>query len=717
MTPSDDLQKEILELIRQSGESGARRPDLRRLLDCRKGSKHQAFKEAFRKLMANGQISRKRGGRYAIAEATGLLAGTISVNVSGGYGFVTLADAAEGAPDLFIPPKYIGDAITGDRVLIRVLDTNERGTSATVERIVERAAESVVGCLDDDGDSFFLRPMQRSMPERMSLAVSEDALQNVKLGDWIQGRLLPPDQSGNGPTAEFVRKVGSGADLRGDLDAVVVEFGLADPYSPAEVQHAATCKPREIEREDCRALTVLTIDPEDAKDFDDGLSIERGPEPGRVTVGVHIADVAAFVAPGSDLDEAARSRTFTAYLPGRTLPMLPRVLAAERCSLLAGRDSAAHSVFLEIDETTGEVLSARRAHTLIHVHERLSFPQVQDLIGDAIGQAAERSQTLATLSALARIAVAMRGRRRQVEQFLRMAVPDVRVQCTEDPPRILGLRRVEPNRSHELVEEFMLAANSAVARELHQRNLPGLYRVHAPPKADGLLEFANWAKFVMGGGLPALHQRDQLNAFLARAASDPLADVIFNSFLRTMSRASYTAGPGEHFGLGKDLYLHFTSPIRRYPDLVVHQQLWALDSGDSPRSLDQVAEIGDFCTAQEIICDNAYYAACDRLKLRHVRTLEERDPGTCHEAVVAKVAGEGLLLFLPQLGLQGFLASSLFRDQQYRRSRDTMALQTGGSGKSYKCGDCMQVQIRRADPVRGELTLQPVQMRITRDGR
>jgi ribonuclease R len=711
MPQTDDLQQAILDLINKAGNGGMRRPDMRRALDCRKGNRHQAFKEAFRELMDAGRVVRKRGGRYVVAREQGLLPGTISVNVNGGYGFFTPDAAAEGATDFFVPPKYLGDALSGDKVLVRVLETTERGTTASVERVVSRSSETIVGCLDEDGNHYVIRPMQKTLPERLFLAADDEQLGKAAPGDWIMARLLPPDQSTDGHAAEFVRRIASGADLRGDLDAVVAEFNLPDPYTAAQQEAAKDIKPREIEREDCRHLAVVTIDPEDAKDFDDGLSFERGPKPGRVTIGVHIADVAAFVAPGSELAAEAAKRGFTAYLPGRTLPMLPRVLAADRCSLIAHRDSNAHSVFLEVDEATGEVLSSRRAHTLIHVRERLSFPQVQALIGDGIGVPQEESATMATLGSLARMAIAMRKHRRQTEQFLEAAVPDIKVLCTEDPPRILGLKRVEPNRSHELVEEFMLAANSAVARELNHKNLPGLYRVHPPPKSDDLVEFGQWVKFVMSGKAPRLHERDQLNSFLARAAHAPLADVIMNAFLRTMSRASYSATPSEHYGLGKDLYSHFTSPIRRYTDLVIHQQLWAMDTGQPTRSLAEVAEVADACTALEVLCDNAYYAACDRLKLRYLRELEEREPGRCHEAVVARVANDGLLLYIPELGLQGFLQASLLRGQNYRRGRDAMSLQAGGSGKSHKCGDFMQVQIRHADPVRGELSLQPLQVK------
>ena len=585
--------------------------------------------------MDAGRIVRKRGGRYVVASQTGLIPGTISVNVNGGYGFFTPDDAPEDASDLFVPPKYLGDAITGDRVLVRVLERTERGTSAAVERIVERTSDTVVGCLDDDGTNYYVRPMQRNLPEKLFLAVDEEQLGNTVLGDWILGRFLPPDQSGEGPTVEFVRRVASGADLRGDLDAVVAEFELPDPYTQAQQQAAAEMSPREIEREDCRHLRVLTIDPEDAKDFDDGLSFERGPKPGRVTVGVHIADVAAYVAPDSDLDKEAYLRRFTAYLPGRTLPMLPRVLAADRCSLIAHRDSNAHSVFLEIDEQTGEVLASRRAHTLIHVRERLSFPQVQGMIGEKIGSPQVESETMATVGALTRTAITMRRFRRKTEQFLDAAVPEIRVVCTENPPRIIGLHRVEPDRSHELVEEFMLAANSAVARELSKRKLPGLYRIHPPPKSNDLTEFGQWVKFVMPGSSPKLHQRDELNAFLARAAHAPLVDVIMNAFLRTMSRASYCANASEHFGLGKDLYSHFTSPIRRYSDLLIHQQLWAFDTGQKTRDLEECAQIGDACTAQEMVFDNAYYArlrppqatACPGARRARARWLPRGDRG------------------------------------------------------------------------------------------
>lgn len=712
MTEPNDLAQAILAHIRQAGEGGLRKPDLRRLLDCRKGERLEAFRDALRELLENGRILRKRGGRYAAADEAGLVPGVLSVNLNGGYGFVTPDNAKPGDGDLFVPPGQLGEAISGDRVLVRILETTERGTSATIERIVGHTRDTLVGCLDEEGPDLFLRPMQRNLPERILLLADEGALDKVALGDWILARLLPPGHSIDGPAAAFVRKVSSGADLRGDLDAVTVEFGLADPYPDEMEQAAAELEPRHIEREDCRHLAVLTIDPEDAKDFDDGISLAPGSEPGRVEVGVHIADVAAFVAPGSKWDEAARSRGFTAYLPGRTLPMLPRILAADRCSLIKDRETLAHSVFLEIDETTGEVLASRRSRTLIRVRERLSFSQVQAVISADDAPPDLPAPVLSDLGALTRLAMAMRKHRRRTEEFLDAAVPEIRVLCTENPPRILGLHRVEPNRAHQLVEEFMLAANSAVGRELNERKLPGLYRIHPPPKDEDLAQFAQWSKFVVRGKTPPLHQRDQLNKFLANAARHPLADVIMNAFLRSMSRASYSVGAAEHFGLGKDLYLHFTSPIRRYADLLVHQQLWTADTGGTPRSAEECAEIGESCTALEQVCDNAFYAACDRLKLRHLRSIEEREPGSSHEAVVAKVAADGLLLYLPELGLQGFLPSALLRGQTYRRDRESMTLHAEGSGKSYKCGDFMQVQIRRADPVRGELVLQPVQMRI-----
>jgi ribonuclease R len=258
----------------------------------------------------------------------------------------------------------------------------------------------------------------------------------------------------------------------------------------------------------------------------------------------------------------------------------------------------------------------------------------------------------------------------------------------------------------------MLAANTAVAEELLERDIPGLFRVHAEPKDDDLQEFRAWTADVLGVSVKRLVDRDKLNSFLASLADSPLKEVVLSAFLRVMPRAGYSEACTGHFGLGKERYAHFTSPIRRYPDLLVHQQLLNADMGRSVRSQQDCAEIGAHCTDTESNIDSAYYAAVDRLKIRYVEQQRLSSSGVCYEASVCRLLSDGLLMYIPELGMQGFLPGRSLSDGPYRLNRATKSFRSSRSGKNYKCGDVMYVQVRRADTVRGELSLEPLQARV-----
>jgi ribonuclease R len=305
----------------------------------------------------------------------------------------------------------------------------------------------------------------------------------------------------------------------------------------------------------------------------------------------------------------------------------------------------------------------------------------------------------------------MRDRRRIDEGFLEISLPEVRVLCTEHPPRILGLRREEPNPAHALVEEFMLAANSAVAGELQARKIPGLYRNHDDPSPADLAEFADWVEPFYGRRPTGLQERDGLLRFLDGIGDLHLREVVLGAFLRTMKRAGYGSASTGHFGLGKLCYCHFTSPIRRYPDLLVHQQLQAYDTGAVLRTEEAVGEIGGQCTAAEANNDAAYYAASDRLKMRFLARELLDAPVHTYEGVVARVFADGLLVYLEDAGLYGKVGSGSLRGD-FRRDRRRRKLRSASSGKSYKAGDIIHVRVRRADPVRGVLELEPVQARV-----
>ncbi|OPZ29162.1 MAG: Ribonuclease R [Lentisphaerae bacterium ADurb.BinA184] len=709
MPPSIPLQKRILELLAKAPPAGLRKCDLRRPLGL--GGDPDAlrrFRQAFADLEGTGAVRRVGGGRYTLAAAGPCITGQLSLHPRG-FGFVERED---GEPDIFIPPAGLNTALSGDLVEVQLGDAGPRGVAGRIRRVVRRGRDALVGEYVVQGEDRFIRPLRKDFPEFIPLAQAEAGATPPAPahGDWIVARLIHPDTPHRPLRAEILRRLSAGQTLTDTLDAVAAEYGLPPPYPPEANLAAASLTPQPIPREDCTALTVVTIDPFDAKDFDDALSIEDGAD-GTVTVGVHIADVAAYVPAGSDLDAEASRRGFTAYLPGRTLPMLPEALAAVTCSLREARPTLAHSVFLSLSAADGEVLAARRAHTVVRVTQRLTFEEVADAIGgNAPSHWHDRIRdTVHRLYGLCRL---MRARRARHEQFLDLSTTEVRVVCRESPPEIVELRPSPPSPAHELVEEFMLAANVAVAEELARRHTPAVYRIHRPPHARDLEEFREWTRAALGLAPGHLRSRSAVNRFLHTVGGSAAACIVHYAFLRTLPRAGYAAAPGEHFGLGKTCYAHFTSPIRRYPDLTVHQQLWRADTGQAALSPQECGARAESATDQERTTDEAYYAASDRLKLRYLREREEAGQGQLYEGVVARLLPEGLLVALPEVGLYGLMPKRLLGAEEFHFNAVRHQLRGRGSGRVYRCGHTVFCRVAEADVVKGVLLLRPARPRL-----
>jgi ribonuclease R len=254
----------------------------------------------------------------------------------------------------------------------------------------------------------------------------------------------------------------------------------------------------------------------------------------------------------------------------------------------------------------------------------------------------------------------------------------------------------------------MLAANTAVAMELERNGVPGLFRIHDPPRERDIHEFRLWARRALGLRPGHLASRPSVNHFLAGIHDDPLREIVAGAFLRALPRAGYAGAARGHFGLGKDAYSHFTSPIRRYPDLVVHQQLWQHDSGGAVRSQPECQEIAVHCTQAEANNDEAYFAALDRLKVRYIRDMQERAGRLLYEGVVARLLPEGLLVSLPEVGMYGLLPREALGPEEFRFSAHTQSLRGTRSGKTFRCGHVVFVEVQRADTVKGMLLLRPV---------
>ena len=634
------------------------------------------------------------------------MTGVISISPRG-FGF--LAPDGGGA-DCFVPPSMTGGALSGDRVRARgIPDPRGRGPCARVLEIVLERPAAFVGELRHGGEAgpgWQVCPLDRGLPDSLPVRsphfVSAHGTAPAH-GQWVEARLSR--RPGQEPQAELLRpQSDAGSVMERLLTAVATEYQLEPAYTPAENHAAMRVHPAPApERRDRTELTVVAIDPKDAKDHDDALSLEPGPGPGLVRVGVHIADVAAYVRPGSELDAGAAARCFTSYLPGRTLPMLPPSVVSGRCSLVTGEPRLAHSVFLDVETATGRVVATHRQHTRLQITRVLTYDEVRDVLETDQAPADWPAAVARSVRALAKTAAALRRRRAREEGFILIELPEVRLHCAENPPRIVELVREEPNAAHELVEEFMLAANSAVAAELAERGIPGLFRVHDEPGAAELAEFRCWARDQFGFGIGALTDRAAVNRFLGKLEGRPDAALIAVEFLKTLPRAVYTTEPRLHFGLGKELYSHFTSPIRRYADLLVHQQLWAADHGEPNRDLTAMKAAAERITGRERLNDSAYFSARDRLKLLWLGEQTAAEPGRPLEGVVAETVKDGCRIYLPEWGLTGFLPNAAAGGRPRGGARGGRGRQA--AGKIRKSGDSILTLARRADPVRGTLEL------------
>ena len=637
--------------------------------------------------------------RKAESEITGIIRMTVS-----GFGFVTPDPEAhpEYSEDIFIPAKFVNRAIDGDQVKITLLperrdwhSNEDKGPTGKVVEIIHREREEMVGELL--AGSVF-RPLDPKLPEDIILS---GARHGARRGDWV--RIKFDEDEPFRRSGHILEVIGRAGVISADLDAVIAEYDLPPRYTEKQEEIALALEPREIDRIDCCDLFTLTIDPVDAKDFDDALSLEESSVPDCVTLGVHISDVAAYVAPRSKVDEWAMERAFSCYLPGRTLPMLPAGLTA-KISLQAGARSLAHSVFLTVNKLTGEVVSAKRRHTLISVDHRLDYDTVQRFNdrGEVPANWDEKlKKAVSDLLALTRL---MRSYRNKTEKFIDLPLPEIRIVCDEKNNLIEGLKVKFSREAENMVEECMLAANQAVGTELLEKSVAGIYRTHAIPDPEKTEEFAVTMREDFNLPVGDISNREVCRDFIASLPDDPRKNVILSLLLRTMPRAVYQVKPEIHFALGKSRYCHFTSPIRRCTDLIVHQQLWNHDCNIRTRNSRTIEKAAAWCTEQEEVIDNAGFAAGDRMKLRFLEEELARDASRIYEGIIVRVLNSGFQVDIAELGIYGFVRKERLRGNFYRRSR---RFEEESARTSCKVGNYIYLRLDSIDFARGTANFVP----------
>src|SRR5215467_13322494 len=540
------------------------------------GRSRVALRKTLRDLERAGEIARIRKDRYVLPAEADLVSGKLSVHPAG-YAFLT--SERPGEPDVFIAAENVGTAMHGDRVVARISPEPPAGRikgrrEGRVIRILERAHDTVVGTVQRSRNFYYVVPddprFVHDIYVRAVAAVPEDRRSDIaaKIGDKVVVRLDDWQSRHVNPEGEIIEVLGPASAPGVDVLSIIRKYHLPTEF-PRDVLEQAERIPESVDaqqitgRQDLRNQFIVTIDPDDARDFDDAINVEKLPN-GGWQLGVHIADVAAYVEPGSALDREARRRGNSVYLPDRVIPMLPERLSNGVCSLKPKVDRLTYSVCIQFDKN-GVAKSARFARSVIRSAHRFTYKQAFAILSSPPrDQLGERLHTAWELASLLR-------RKRYEHGALDLDFPEVKVWIDKEG-RPVKLERVENDESHQLIEEFMLAANEAVGRELKKRAIPTIYRVHENPDPEKLAEYR---EFVLSFNYRAgdLTHRGELQRLLASVRGKPEEQALKVALLKSLKRARYDSQPLGHYGLAKTNYLHFTSPIRRYADLVVHRAL------------------------------------------------------------------------------------------------------------------------------------------------
>src|SRR5213595_2772760 len=565
-----NIREQILGLLRRKDYRPLNKIDIARKLGLT-GTERVAVRKSLRELERAGEIARIRKNRYVLPAEADLVTGKLSIHQAG-YGFLT--SEMSGQPDIFIPAENTGTAMHGDRVVARISrdepDRRIKGRrEGRVIRILERAHDTIVGTLQRSRNFYYVVPDDPRFVHDIYVRPEQDQRlgTSANAGDKVVVRLEPWESRHVNPEGEIIEVLGPASTPGIDMLSIIRKYHLPAEF-PKDVLDQAERISEEIGarqldgREDLRNEFIVTIDPDDARDFDDAIQVEKTNSGWRL--GVHIADVAAYVEPGSALDREARGRGNSVYLPDRVIPMLPERLSNGVCSLNPGVDRLTHSVFIHFDKH-GVVKSARFARSVIRSAHRLTYKQAY-----AILKSSARDQLSEQLHLAWRLASLLR-RKRFEHGSLDLDFPEVKVRLDETG-KPAHLERIDNDESHQLIEECMLAANEAVARELKKRAVPTIYRVHENPDPEKLAEYR---EFVLSFNYKVgdLAHRAELQRLLASTRGKPEEQAIKIGLLKSLKRARYSAQPLGHYGLAKANYLHFTSPIRRYADLVVHRAL------------------------------------------------------------------------------------------------------------------------------------------------
>jgi len=662
-------------------------------------SKYNHFRSMVKNMIDEGKLVRLRRGRIGIPSEMNLVVGPISIARTGIGTIYT-----ESGEPIIVPKADTYTALDGDRVMVRIEHDDQDERFGRVIRIVERVERKILGVYYHGAGFNYVVPDDRKIGR--DIYISRKPALGAREGDRVVVKISGWDDVYRNPEGDIIEVLGRPGDPGVDMLTVRRSYNLPEEFPQKVIDQAQAAvkyfSGNEIRRR--RSFTrdiIYTIDPADAKDHDDAVSVSRTRQGYRL--GVYIADVSHFVRPDTELDKEAFARGNSVYLPGMVIPMLPEAISNDLCSLRPNRRRLAYAILINFNKS-GKMLGWEITEGVINSRARLSYEEVQEFFDT--GRKNKRIARVADNLKLARQLAALLQKNRMAEGSLDFDLPEAKIVMNKKGEIIeIGSRvRLE---SHRLVEEFMLAANRAVALHVFRLAQKFLYRVHERPDNDKLEAFS-YLVSTLGYRFPVSPEMKpiQFSRFLEKIKGKPEEEFLNELMLRSMMKAVYQPKNVGHFGLAFSHYTHFTSPIRRYPDLMVHRLLKQLKDGRYPPALSKrldsiLTHVGKHCSETERVAEAAER---DAIKYKQVAYMANHI-GDEYNGVISGILNFGFFVRLNELGAEGMVRLSNLDDDYYHYDERKFRLVGKQTGRVFRLGDPVKVGILSVDKLRNEINL------------
>ncbi len=686
-----DLKENILNILKSRTEN-LNPKQIAWELNLRGSQYQKKITKAISDLEKSGLIIRKEKYKFRCNQSYQLVVGTIDINKRGD-GYVQCGDYNE---DIFIKKSNRLNSLNNDTVSVEIIKNSRHVLTGKIEKVLKRGQNKFIGTIDDNGKNIFFIPENDKVGS--DFFIPTESLNGAKHKDRVIIQLLDWPVSAGCPFGTVIRVLDNNPSLKAAISSSVEVFGIRNEFSKTigeELKHISSkIKKSEItKRRDFREDITFTIDPKDAKDFDDALSIKFLPNK-KVQIGVHIADVSHYVPVGSEVDNEAFLRAFSVYFPGKVIPMLPEKLSNEICSLRPNEDKLSFSIVFEGREGASELKAVWFGKGIINSDYRFHYDEVEDVL------LKKRGGFYKELETLNQIALNFRSKRMENGSidFCRKEIC-FQLNNFNEPTHLI---EKIPLQAHKLVEEFMLLANKAVANKLNR----GIYRVHDLPCADQLEDVARYLK--NSGFSVHLNSKKKdlpirINAILKKPGIN--VDVFQNLILRAMSKASYSTQNIGHYGLGFAKYMHFTSPIRRYTDLIIHRLLFKHINSEQYHVRGLEKKCAHFSSLEKL------YVDVERKINKFVQLkLLENSVGKMFCGTISSIVKWGVYVELKGGRGEGLIPIKQFTEEKYYHNSDLFSLINRKNGHKYMLGDDVSVKIKSINLVKNELDLALVKL-------